>query len=445
MRLLNLCACGLIGLASVCAEAQQIPSPPFDAMMHITGTSTARVSSFNRTGANSDFKPIAAGQTLELAQLQGAGIVRHVYFSVLGGTHYLRDLVLRVYWDGSETPCVEVPFGDFFGLGHERARFFSSLLVTVNPGDLGVLGTYGFNSYFPMPYARGARFTLANEGSEPVAAVWYQIEYERMDALPPDLGRFHAVWHREDPTRAVGTPVNTTLHEGINDTGTENYVVLDATGHGSLAGFFLNIDNASSAWYGEGDDMIFIDGEAWPPSYHGTGTEEIFGGGACPTAEYAGPYTGFHLIGNLDYRGKVSMYRFHVNDPVRFGKSIRMTIEHGHANNFANDYSSTAFWYQLDPHKPFRALPPAAARRPHDGDDPHDRAWRELMSVRPRAIAAWLQSVRSGQPLPEALERTLKHDVSDAYLRRDYAAVHEQVRSLEQQLDALPATAPPAQ
>jgi len=418
-------------------HAQETSGPPFSGMMRLTDTTTARVSSFDRSGANTDFRPVAPGETLELARLEGAGIVRHVYFSILGGPHYLRDLVLRAYWDGSDKPCVEVPFGDFFGLGHERPRFYSSLMVTVNPGDLGVFGTYGFNSYFPMPYADGARLTLTNEGPDPVAAVWYHIEYERMDALPAGLGRFHAAWNRENPTRAVGAPVNTTLHGAINDTGKENYVVLDAAGHGSLAGIFLNIENTTSNWYGEGDDMIFIDGETWPPSYHGTGSEEIFGGGACPTAEYAGPYTGFHLIGNLDYRGKISMYRFYVNDPVRFRKSIRMTIEHGHANNFANDYSSTAFWYQAEPHKSFSVLPHALARRPRDGDDPHDRAFRELIALRAKAIAVWIQSIRSGEKLPESLRHALKYDISQTYFRRDYDELLVQMRSLEPEIDAL--------
>jgi hypothetical protein len=182
-------------------HAQELAVPPLYGMMRLTDTTTARISSFDRSGANTDYQPIAAGETLELARLDGAGIVRHVYFSILGGPHYLRDLVLRAYWDGQETPCVEVPFGDFFGLGQERPRFFSSLMVTVNPGDLGVFGTYGFNSYFPMPYANGARFTLTNEGPDPVGAVWYHIEYERMSALPEGLGRFHAAWHREIPRR----------------------------------------------------------------------------------------------------------------------------------------------------------------------------------------------------------------------------------------------------
>jgi hypothetical protein len=424
------------------SPAQDLFAPPFSGMMRLTDTSTARISSFDRTGANTDYRPIAPGETLELARIDGAGIVRHLYFSILGGPHYLRDLVLRAYWDGSDTPCVEVPFGDFFGLGHERPRFYTSLMVTVNPGDFGVLGTYGFNSYFPMPYARGARFTLSNEGTDAVGAVWYHIEYERMRSLPRGLGRFHASWHRENPTQAVGAEPDKTLHAAVNDTGTDNYVVLDASGHGSLAGIFLNIDNATAEWYGEGDDMIFIDGEAWPPSYHGTGSEEIFGGGACPTDEYAGPYTGFHLIGNLDYRGKISMYRFYVNDPVRFRKSIRMSIEHGHANNFANDYSSTALWYQSEPHRPFNPLPPALARRPRDGDDPHDRAFRDLLGLRDRALALWFRSIRSGEKMPEDLLHALRHGVSQAYFNRDYERLSAEARLLGPQMDALLQEAP---
>lgn len=110
--------------------------------------------------------------------------------------------------------------------------------------------------------------------------------------------------------------------------------------------------------------MIFIDGEEWPPSIHGTGTEEIFGGGACPNREYAGPYTGFHLISNPDWSGKNGMYRFFVTDPIRFQKSIRVTIEHGHNNDLANDYSSVAYWYQTEPHKTFPPFPPVEERLP---------------------------------------------------------------------------------
>ena len=130
-------------------------------------------------------------------------------------------------------------------------------------------------------------------------------------------------------------------------------------------GLFLTVDNSQGGWYGEGDDMIFVDGLKWPPTYPGTGHEEVFDEGCCPTKEFSGPYTGFYLIENRDgpWGGKNQMYRFSVNNPVHFQKSIRVTVEHGNANNYESDYTSTAFWYQKDPysHVP---LPPAKDRLP---------------------------------------------------------------------------------
>ena len=200
---------------------------------------------------------------------------------------------------------------------------------------------------------------MENPYGDVLGAVWYHIDYERQERVGSRVGRFHAQYRQERPTRAMGpeSNVNVCSGLGVNLDGAENYVILDAQGRGNVAGYFLNIDNVSHTWYGEGDDMIFIDGETWPPSFHGTGTEEIFGGGACPNIPYAGPYTGYLRVENADYHGETTSYRFYVADPIRFQKSIRMTIEHGHANNFANNYSSTVFWYQTEPHAAFPALP----------------------------------------------------------------------------------------
>ena len=341
-------------------------------MIYLRDSRSARVSSWDRTGGNADARPIVPGATLRLAEIPGAGAIRHIYFTILGPAptdlHYLQDLVLRMYWDGETDPSVEAPFGDFFGQGHGRINFFRSQMIAVNEGaELGGAETsltVGFNSYFPMPFSDGARLTLTNEGDTPVRAAWYHIDYETFDRLAPNAGRFHAQYRQEKPATPVGreSNFNTCSSEGRNRDGVENYVILEAEGRGNFAGYFLNVDNVAATWYGEGDDMIFIDGEDWPPSFHGTGSEEIFGGGACPNIEYTGPYTGYHHIANKDYSGTMSCYRFYVADPIRFQKSIRVTIEHGHANNFANDYSSVAFWYQTEPHAPFPELPPVKER-----------------------------------------------------------------------------------
>jgi hypothetical protein len=275
-----------------------------------------------------------------------------------------------MYWDDDRTPSVEVPLGDFFGIGHCRVRYFTSLLLCLNPGA-PLIGTDGLNCYFPMPFSKKARVEVFNESKFSLHRLWYHIDYVEDKDLDVDSGRFHAQWRRENPCKGILppgilklTPSQQTGDVGKNTTGQENYVILEAKGRGNYIGCVLNVDNIEGGWWGEGDDMIFIDGEKWPPSLHGTGTEEIFGGGACPNIEYSGPYTGFHLISNADWSGKNSMYRFFVVDPISFSKSIKVTIEHGHANNLSNDYSSVAYWFQHEPHSNFPPLPPANERLP---------------------------------------------------------------------------------
>ena len=344
---------------------------PLDNLFILQNSKTARISSYDRTGGNFDFLVIAPGETKTLADIQGTGVIRRLYLApfALDRMRY-RKLMLRMYWDGQKDPCVEVPIGDFFGSGLGTLRYFHSVAMDVNPGFRG----WDFDamvSYLPMPFAKGARITLQNDGDVPGLLFWYHIDYEQYPdgGLPPNSGRFHAQWRRiaKTPVRA-GSPKNSQLGNmrDPNLTGDDNFVMLDAEGHGSYVGLYLTIDNIAGGWYGEGDDMIFVDGVKWPPTYPGTGHEEVFNSGACPDGEFWGLYTGFYLIENLNgsWGGKNQMYRFYVNDPVRFQKSIRVTIEHGHNNNFENDYTSTAFWYQEDPHKAFPAMPAAKDRLP---------------------------------------------------------------------------------
>jgi hypothetical protein len=147
----------------------------------------------------------------------------------------------------------------------------------------------------------------------------------------------------------------------VNVTGQGNYTILEAEGRGHYVGCVLNVHNLCETnlwnWYGEGDDMIFIDGEEWPPSLHGTGTEDYFNTAWCPQKEYSAPYHGITLGGGDNWGGHVSLYRLHVEDPVTFERSIRVTIEHGHANKRSDDYSSVAYWYQVEPHRSFSILP----------------------------------------------------------------------------------------
>lgn len=354
------------------AQAAEPPAQdPFaGAVFRTRDARTGRISSCDKTGGNTDFISFKAGETKELVRLDGPGAITHIYLTPAANRAFLRTAVLRMYWDDEPSPSVETPLGDFFCAGDCNPRLFASRFVVVNHGS----GTIGYNAYFPMPFRKRARITLENCGQEAVAAFWYHVEYEFYDReLPADTAYFHAHWRRENPTKVnradvPADKVNRTLWDGRNATGKDDYVILEAEGTGHVVGLYLTCHNLAGGWWGEGDDMIFIDGEKWPPSYHGTGTEEIFGGGACPNLEYAGPYTGFLSIREQEkatWRGQNSMYRWFAHDPIRFRRSIRWTIEHGHANNFENDYSSVAYWYQTEPHNPFPPLP--ADRLPPGG------------------------------------------------------------------------------
>jgi hypothetical protein len=363
---------------------------PMRSLFTNTGARSARAASWDRSGGNMDFAVVGPGETATLLEHDGPGCVTHLYCALAFPelTDY-RDAILRCWWDGEPTPSVEVPLGDFFGLAHARVRLMQTALVAVNPG-FG--SSHGLHAYFPMPFDTGARITLEHRGERALGgalpAFWYHVDYETYDApLPADTLRFHAQFRHERPTVAVGDRPNVQLHGGINLDGSANYVALEAQGAGQMTGLVLQINNLAGGWYGEGDDMVFVDGEAWPPAIHGTGTEEIFGGGACPVREFAGPYHGFHLIESPDYSGLVGAYRWFVPDPIRFTRSLRWTVEHGHANNFANDYASVAYWYQTEPHAPFPALPARDALRPPLPP--------EYVEARERFFAAVFDAMRS--------------------------------------------------
>jgi len=344
-----------------------------------------RLSSWDRSGGNKDCAVIEPGATHRLGEIEGAGCVKHLWMTLMSlpaEEHELCRTVLRMFWDGEAAPSVEVPLGDFFGIGFGLRRNFVSLPLQMSPED-----GKAFNCWFPMPFARGARIEVENQGSSH-RLLFYYVDYEEYAELASDLARFHAWWNRANPTagRAVErgyTRADYRLEDRVgpgnglggpweepNLDGEHNYVILEARGRGHYVGCNLNIDvfeRQVNDWYGEGDDMIFVDGEPWPPRLHGTGTEDYFNTAFCPTQEYSAPYHGITVYSGTPewpWGGKNSMYRFHVEDPIAFERSIRVTIETGHANALANDYSSTAYWYQQERGDPLPPLPAVEARLP---------------------------------------------------------------------------------
>ena len=325
------------------------------------GVKRMRVSSFDRTGANRDFlQNVEPGKRATLAEIQGAGTVTHIWVTISSPERYhLRRIVLRAYWDGETEPSIETPIGDFFGLGYGEANYWASAPLAVSDRAL--------NCFFPMPFSRGARIEIENQGERPIGAFYYYVDYEAYQAGSESAraverqGRFHAWWNRELTKAGDGSP---------NPDGKSNYLIMDTTGRGHYVGVVMHIQGLATGWWGEGDDMMYIDGEAMP-TLNGTGLEDYFCGAwnfNLLNREYNFPYFGYSRKGNAhpDYTGRHSMYRFHIEDPVTFDKSLRVTIEHGHANDRGDDYSSVAYWYQTEPHKKFPALAAVAGRLPID-------------------------------------------------------------------------------
>lgn len=342
------------------------------------GRRTKRISSYDREGFNKDSVPIAAGAVRTLAEIEGAGIIRHIWITVNAADPMIRrNAVLRMYWDGESEPSVESPLGDFFGQGWGEHYSFASLPLAAAPHQGRAL-----NCYFPMPFGNGAVITVENDSDEPIDAFYYYIDYEEHDRIAEDAGRFHAQWRRELTDADAQDGENEGLElvpQRANLSDQDNYVFADIEGKGHFVGLNYYVDNPGPMWYGEGDDMWMIDGEAWPGSLHGTGTEDFFNTAWCPKELYAHPYFGCARVnGETGFLGRTHVYRFMLEDPVYFERSLRASIEHGHNNALTLDLATVAYWYQSEPHKPFSKLPDRAGRRNMPAINLHDiHYWRQ--------------------------------------------------------------------
>ena len=322
-----------------------------------------RSSSYDRSGGNGDARTVAPGDTLTLLDESGPGLITHLWVTIASDDpHHLKALVLRMYWDGEATPSVEAPIGDFFGLGLGDYFLYQSVPLMVGSDK-------ALNSFFPMPFQKHARVTVTNEGSEKVDAFYFNLDYRSYTKpLPADQLYFHAQYRQAAPAKGWTNEWQSNGDAIVNDkknlNGDGNYVWLEATGRGHFVGVSMSVLQNQDGWWGEGDDMFFVDGEALP-SINGTGSEDYFlgawdfGGRSFAYGLFGAPVVGLERVG-----GRWSLYRFHLDSPIPFTKSLRATIEHGHANHRSDNFFSVAYWYQTEPHAAFPPLPPLEQRIP---------------------------------------------------------------------------------
>lgn len=293
---------------------------------------------------------IAGSATVTLADIAGPGAIQQIWLTV-HPTHW-RKLVLRMYWDNEETPSVESPIGDFFCMGWGERANLTSLAVCVNPAG-------GFNCYWEMPFRSHARITVENLSPDEVRGFYYQVNYTLTD-VPEDRAYFHAQWRRSNPLAYMQ---DHTILEGVR-------------GQGHYVGTYLAWGVNNTGWWGEGEIKFFMDGDAQWPTIAGTGTEDYFGGAwnfEFPQGQYgvfSSPYSGLPQVIKPDglYRSqqRFGLYRWHILDPIRFKHDLRVTIqalgwramleEKRRYLSLQDDISSTAFWYQTEPHAPFPQL-----------------------------------------------------------------------------------------
>jgi len=322
-----------------------------------------RSSSRESTGGNADYRTVTPGQTLTLLDVDGPGMISHMWFTLADSEpFFLKRVVLRIYWDGEESPSVEAPIGDFYGLGTGEIVPWETPVLTVSHDR-------AMNCWFPMPFAKHAKITITNDGKMSLGSLYWNIDY-RTDSkpLPKDTLYFHAQYRQAQPNHGWtgewyenGDPI---VNYKRNVDGKDNYVWVEAQGHGQFVGVTMSILQNQDGWWGEGDDMFFIDGSALP-TFIGTGSEDYFlGSWDFGGAGYSLPMNGAPLVGKEIAGSRWSVYRFHLDSPIPFSKSFKATIEHGHANHRSDTYSSVAYWYQAEPHAAFPPLPDVSDRIP---------------------------------------------------------------------------------
>jgi len=292
---------------------------------------------------------IEPGETFTLADIAGPGAVQSIWLS---GTASLvgpvaRFFILRIYWDGQEQPSVECPVSDFFAAGWGPYAPLNSLPVVINPNR-------SFNCFWEMPFRKSCRVTLENMNVE-VMTCYYQINYT-LTEVPDDAAYFHAQFRRVNPL-----PYK------------EVYTIVDGIrGRGHYVGTHLLWGVNNTGWWGEGEIKFYLDGDGAFPTLCGTGTEDYFGGcynwdvnGQYVT--YTTPFLGMYQVvrpdGTYQSQQRFAMYRWHIVDPVRFEKDLRVTIHAlgwrsgGRYLPLQDDIASVAYWYQTLPTAPFAALP----------------------------------------------------------------------------------------
>jgi hypothetical protein len=356
----------------------------WQSLTQITNGRSNRSSSYDRTGGNADFVQFGPSESHTLLECSGPGVIEHIWITIFSpDPNYRRNLVIRMTWDNHEFPSVECPIGDFFGNGWGLTYNFSSPYLACAPQDGRALVCY-----FPMPFHQNARIEVINQSADhPVERLYYYVDYETNVNLSQETGYFHAFFNQE-----LTKPKNDERDEneweilrpyGKNPNDEHNYLICQTEGRGHLVGLNYYVSNPGPMWYGEGDDMILIDGAPWP-GLHGTGTEDYFNTSWSPRQRFDHPFFGIARVPGIEnsepqigWLGRTHLYRFHILDPIRFQTALKFSIEHGHDNCLELELATVAYTYQTLIQAPHAPLPDLKSRIPRPVTNEWDiHRWR---------------------------------------------------------------------
>jgi hypothetical protein len=282
---------------------------------------------------------IPAGDSITIMDHQGPGVIRHIWVTL--DAKWYRDLIFRVFWDGHENPAIECPIGDFMCCSWNKRQSIMALPINVNPSG-------GMNCYFAMPFKKHARIKVENDSPNDLPSFFYTINYTQ-EQVDDQALYFHAQWRRANPVRYG-----------------DDYLMVDGIrGQGQYVGTFMSWQQNNAGWWGEGEIKMFIDGDDEFPTICGTGTEDYFGGAWSFQGDFSAPFLGFQTVTGENFQAgaRMTMYRFHVHDPVYFQTDLRVTIQalgwrsEGRYLPLQDDVASVVYWYQTLPTAPFPDFP----------------------------------------------------------------------------------------
>jgi Protein of unknown function (DUF2961) len=321
--------------------------------MAVKGTGESAARDLGQGWKISPSVEIKAHTTFTIAEINGPGSIQHIWMTPTG---VWRNSIIRFYWDDEKQPSVEAPVGDFFGMGWNQYAPLRSLAVCVNPGS-------AFNCYWPMPFRKKCRITMENIDNSSMM-LYYQVDYI-LTEVPSDAAYFHAQFRRVNPLPEKSV-----------------FVLLDGVqGHGQYVGTYLAWGVHNNGWWGEGEIKFYMDGDTDYPTICGTGTEDYFCGSydfdtkqknangieEVRYTEFNSLYSGLAQVlrgdGQYNVSQRFGLYRWHITDPIRFEKNLRVTIQAlgwrsgGRYLPLQDDIASTVFWYQTEPHASYPTLP----------------------------------------------------------------------------------------